>query len=1247
MQPKHQLLLGFLLLCGLANAQELVKDINPAPESQIASETDFSVRCKPCGNYIYFIGRDKDHGQQLWRTDGTPEGTLRITGDANEFGGATLNAFPLSTTCLNDVFYVGYAGLWKTSGVPHDLQKVDGGTSPVTFHDQVAFTGNDELRITSGATNSSTLINKFETEEGEDGIAITGLRATDDHIYIVTTHFSGGVVTTNKLWASDGVTTQVVFTSDRTIVPELIVPVGDKLYFVGYDNDHGWEVWASDGTPEGTVMTVEAIPGANDDAPAVVGSAMGKAIIASRLSPITTWMSEGTPETTEVLFNDFAVNYLQVFHDKIYYSGNTLSGANLMVQRTNTDFTGAEEVVPEYAQTTWGGYFSVAGDKLLYGYDDPTVGTELYSIDENDFTLSLIADINEAAPSSGPRSFAGLGIKSVFLAEDFDHGFEYWVTDGTPEGTMMLQDIASGTQSPEMSEVYQYNRKLYFIAKNSNGPDRQLWTSDGTEGGTYPIFEDPALSKDMLFGVNNYVITTANGFVKIDVDAEDSTPLTLPDGYTNYVEIHAQPQLNIGDVVFFNTAAGPSPTETGGLELWKADVSSNEISFVKDINPGPEGSVIYADRPKFNGMGVVLNDKIIFPAVTADGMEPWVSDGTEEGTIQLKNIRGSGDSFPRSFMVVDDKVYFIALSDEEGTELWVTDGTPEGTNLVKDIAPGPIDGILSEPLSFYADLVFFTATTTGDAADLKIWASDGTGEGTQEYENLLPNGWKVTQNPVASGDFMYFLATHPDYGNELWSSDGTPIGTTLIELVPGEGGSPSIDNFISVDGTLYFSTHGKIWRTLGDTESTAFLGEANPVGELLITNDYLCFQLNDETYGKELFRVSLTGPVGQLITFSGFTNLEPGHEYDIAVNASSGLPVTLESSDPTIIEISGNKIIVHRAGSVVFTATQTGDTDFKLTVEKLTVVVDALPQTITFEVIGNKTMLDESFSVVASSSSELPLIFETSDETIATISEEGEISIIKAGTVTITASQEGNEVYEAAEPVSRTFTISKVAQTITFAAIDSKVIGSGSFNISASASSALPVTFTFTAGKVNITGTTVELLQTGQVTITAQQAGNNVYNAADVVSRTFCINPEKPTITQTSVGAKITLTSSANTNIWLLNNTELTFTGKSFDAAQEGFYKAAAVADGCQGEFSDAIDVVITGFEETSTLSIYPSPVKDRLFVSRPAHLRLVDVSGRELINETVSESINVSSFTPGMYILIVNHTQRLKVLKQ
>ena len=65
------------------------------------------------------------------------------------------------------------------------------------------------------------------------------------------------------------------------------------------------------------------------------------------------------------------------------------------------------------------------------------------------------------------------------------------------------------------------------------------------------------------------------------------------------------------------------------------------------------------------------------------------------------------------------------------------------------------------------------------------------------------------------------------------------------------------------------------------------------------------------------------------------------------------------------------------------------------------------------------------------------------------------ITLVATGTCTVQASQAGNATYAAATPVTRSFTVSKASQTITFAALSNKTLAQSPVTVSATASSGL------------------------------------------------------------------------------------------------------------------------------------------------------------------------------------------------
>jgi hypothetical protein len=87
----------------------------------------------------------------------------------------------------------------------------------------------------------------------------------------------------------------------------------------------------------------------------------------------------------------------------------------------------------------------------------------------------------------------------------------------------------------------------------------------------------------------------------------------------------------------------------------------------------------------------------------------------------------------------------------------------------------------------------------------------------------------------------------------------------------------------------------------------------------------------------------------------------------------------------------------------------------------------------------------------------------------------------------------------------------KSDQTIAFDAIPDKTYGDAAFNINATAASGLPITFTVT-GPATISDNTVTLNGAGAVTITADQGGNDSFNSAPSVPRSFNVAKATATI---------------------------------------------------------------------------------------------------------------------------------------
>jgi hypothetical protein len=114
---------------------------------------------------------------------------------------------------------------------------------------------------------------------------------------------------------------------------------------------------------------------------------------------------------------------------------------------------------------------------------------------------------------------------------------------------------------------------------------------------------------------------------------------------------------------------------------------------------------------------------------------------------------------------------------------------------------------------------------------------------------------------------------------------------------------------------------------------------------------------------------------------------------------------------------------------------------------------------------------------------------------------------LAVGTCTVTASQAGNATFNAAPSVTRSFSIAKGTQTISFAQPASQVFATGKLvALPASASSGLAVTRTsLTLSVCTISATSALLKGAGICTVSVSQVGNANFNAATSVTRSFTV----------------------------------------------------------------------------------------------------------------------------------------------
>lgn len=353
-------------------------------------------------------------------------------------------------------------------------------------------------------------------------------------------------------------------------------------------------------------------------------------------------------------------------------------------------------------------------------------------------------------------------------------------------------------------------------------------------------------------------------------------------------------------------------------------------------------------------------------------------------------------------------------------------------------------------------------------------------------------------------------------------------------------------NYASSDTTVATIVNGKIHiKAAGTSVITASQAGSAKFASAASVNQTLTVNKKDQT-----------------ITFNPIAQVHVSDaDFDPMAVATSGLAISYTSSDTTIATIANGKVHIKAAGATTITALQPGNSVYNAAVsatQPLTVV--KYDQTITFTAIATKYVGDADFDPMASASSTLPVQYTSSDSTVVTITN-GKIHIVGSGAATISASQPGNNLFNAATAVSQLITVNKLVQTITFNALPAKNVNDTDFVTGASVNSGLPLSYTSSDSTVAVVvNGNIHITGAGNTNITALQNGNFAYLPASAVTQNLTVNKLTQTITFNALPAKrpgdadVTLTATAssgltlsytssNTNVAVISNGKLHIIG--------------------------------------------------------------------------------------------------------
>ena len=170
----------------------------------------------------------------------------------------------------------------------------------------------------------------------------------------------------------------------------------------------------------------------------------------------------------------------------------------------------------------------------------------------------------------------------------------------------------------------------------------------------------------------------------------------------------------------------------------------------------------------------------------------------------------------------------------------------------------------------------------------------------------------------------------------------------------------------------------------------------------------------------------------QTINFKALTPTVYGSmNLTISAGATSRLPVSFSSSNPSVAAVTGNMVTVLAAGNTTLTASQAGNSFYNAAApvgQMLT--VNQANQTIAFPAVGTLSLGQGTVLLNATASTGLLVEYTSSNTTVATVSG-NLVTLLAPGRTTLTASQSGNANYLPATNASRALTVASAMPTLT------------------------------------------------------------------------------------------------------------------------------------------------------------------------------------------------------------------------
>lgn len=619
-----------------------------------------------------------------------------------------------------------------------------------------------------------------------------------------------------------------------------LTAAGHRLFYVARDESTGFELWTSDGTPEGTRLVKDLFPGPGEP------------------------LSDPTGTCLEC-FENPAPWALSSHGGLLYFlASDGSSGLRLFVSDGTPDGThlvGEESLATMPRGVRW--LHSAGGSLWLLAGEGWSADTELWKSDGTARGTALVTRFPESG--SGVRVLGSVGSTLLLAVKDGQHGTELWRSDGTASGTILVKDIAPGSASSfqlgASGDIPWYvpwpvpiatRDHLHFLA-DDGVHGQAIWRTDGTAAGTRRVgnfsLRDTSLYWSKWAAIDDRLVFAASadeggglwvtsGEVREPVFLAPLSVTAMASAggvaYLGVTDAEQRPEIwrtdgTVEGTVRVSALAAGAPT---GRVLAPAVV--NGLLFFWVSTPGAPTSLWTSDGTEAGtrrlgeiglawtwptlSFAAAVEGRLFFASGDANGSTLWVSDGTANGTIPLMRRRDPISSSVRELFALPDRLYFDG-TDELGTELWESDGTEGGTRRLADVRGGTGS---SSPRGFtlFGARTWFFAFAEGQR---RLYSTNGNRWETTAV-TTTDRGALVTipPRPVATHDSILYLASVSPQGGALMRLPAGSTTTEVVKAVPA-GSDPvmiSFDDGAAFLGSSGASSTGLVYVSDGTTAGT-------------------------------------------------------------------------------------------------------------------------------------------------------------------------------------------------------------------------------------------------------------------------------------------------------------------------------------------------------------------------------------------------------------------------------------------